>query len=179
MFKFSFKDLHKMNSTALLLDINSYRLIDWFNIFGSLTAFMLSFLKIREYYQDQIKLKIDIKSAYFTTAPLSDYGGVGGTKVDFLIDIRNKGKQPTTISRIDFYSDDSRFTNLKLNNLTTRHSSFEPIRVEANDRIEQDIFIKKELIYLENCKDLNCTLKFETSHKTITKRLTVPKKNDL
>lgn len=46
---------------------------------------------------------------------------------------------------------------------------FEPIRVEANDRIEKKLFARK-MIYLENCDELNGTLKFETSHKAIIKQ---------
>lgn len=161
------------NYTALLLEVHSYRLTDWFTVTGSVMAFILGILKIVEYKQDQINLIINIKNACFTTEPENAVYDSGGTRADFLINIRNKGRQPTTISRIDLFSD-----NPDYNNLRAIYSiyEFKPIRIEGNDSIELELFTRK-MIYLEDLSELKCILKFETSHREITKKIKVTRKN--
>lgn len=161
------------NYTALLLEVSSYRLTDWFTVSGSAMAFILGILKIIEYKQDQIDLIINIKDAYFTTEPVNAVYDSGGTRADFLINIRNKGRQPTTISRIDLFSDNPNYNDLRV---IYSIYEFKPIRIEGNDSIELKLFTKK-MIYLEDSNELKCTLKFETSHKKIAKETKVNRKN--
>lgn len=51
-----------LNSTELLLKIHSYTVIDWFKAIGTLLTLLITvvlfILKIREYIQDRIRLRI-------------------------------------------------------------------------------------------------------------------------
>lgn len=132
-------------------------------------------LQIKEYWNNQIRLDIDIKNADFITNPGNSYGYQDYTNVTFVVDIKNRGKQPTTISAINFFSEVPSFTDLKASD-NRKHMPFEPIRLEANDRIKKDIFVY-ENIYLKDRNSFSCTLEFETSHKTITKKITASKED--
>lgn len=145
-----------------------------FTISGSILAFILG---IDKYINDQVRLRIDIKDAYFVTRPPNSLRPQS-TMLDIVVDIRNEGRQPTTISGVDLSSNITDLNNVSLSNTINHYSSgisrssFEPIRVDADYRIEKDLFVV-EGIYLESCNEFDCTLNFKTAHKTITKRLTV------
>lgn len=175
-----------MDSTAFmnftfLSEIYSYSIIDWFKLLGAIIAYLLLILRLKDYYQDRIMLEIDIKSAKFSTALLTAYH-TGGTRIEFLVDIRNKGKQPTSISKVSFFSDNLDFNDLELCNASSFSQFggpspyFKPIRVNTNDRIHR-AFVLSKGNWLEGWNELNCTIKFETSHKTITKKITVTKED--
>lgn len=169
-----------MNSTALFLDHQS-SLTYWFTIFGSFFAFILTILKIDEIIKNRIMLKIDVKEAYFVSKPSNLCGEPDRTRLDIVLDIRNEGRQPTTISGIDFYSNITNFSDFMLYNEISssasgkiRMPSFEPIEVKANYRIEKKIFTEK-MIYLENLNEFDCTLNIKTAHKTIVQKVNVLK----
>ncbi|WP_135612932.1 hypothetical protein [Methanococcoides sp. AM1] len=166
--------------------LTSIALGDLFNLFGSSIAFILLALKIIEYRRDKIKLDIDLNLLSFSTIYPNEesraYGSVEDTYVSIIADIKNTGRQPTTVSKIVLFSDNENFSDLKMFNELENKSQFSalsytfiPIRVEANDRIEMKIFTSKN-IYLENFESMNCTIEFTTSHKVITKRLKVTEK---
>lgn len=172
-----------INSTALYLGIQSFTIFEWFTLIGSMTAYILSLLKLKDYYQDRIRLEVDIKSAKFSTEPLTAHHS-GGTKIEFIVDIRNKGKQPTTISKVKFYSDNPDFSDFDLHNFKGTPSRYEgvstyfkPIRVDANDRTNQ-VFVLSKGNSFEGLNELNCTVKFETSHNEIVRNIKVNKVND-
>jgi len=171
------------NDTALYLNIRSFTIFEWFTLFGSMTAYILFLLKLKDYYQDRIRLKIDIISAQFSSEPLdSDHNG--GTKIEILADIKNKGKQPTTISKVNFFSDNPDFSDFDLHNYNNYSRSdgpssyFKPIRVNANDRTNQ-VFVLKKGNSFEGWDELNCTIIFETSHNTIVRNVRANRVNDI
>jgi|BarGraIncu00222A_1022003.scaffolds.fasta_scaffold04433_1 hypothetical protein len=172
-----------LNYTALYLSIQSFTIFEWFTLFGSLTAYILFLLKLKDYYQDRIRLEVDIESAKFSTAPLDGYHN-GGTKIEFLVDIRNEGKQPTTISKVNFLSDNPDFSDFDLHNSKAYSpgegpsSYFKPIRVDANDRTNQVFTLMKGNSF-EGWDELNCTVNFETSHNTIVRNVKVNRVNNL
>lgn len=171
------------NDTVLYLSSQSFTIFEWFTLIGSITAYILFLLKLKDYYQDRIRLEVDIKSAKFSTAPL-DAHHAGGTKIEFIVDIKNKGKQPTTISKVKFYSDNPDFNDFDLHNSKGYSpgegpsSYFKPIRLNANDRTNQ-IFVLMKGNSFEGWNELNCTVKFETSHNTIVRKVKVNRVDDL
>ncbi len=161
----------------MVLDqLSSYNLLDWFELIGALIAFILFILKIIEYNYDKIRLSIDVK--------VKEFNNYKGSNMDepyseliLLADIKNTGRQPTTISKVELKSDNDKFTDIELHNNKGRgehgfwYSGFEPIRINPNDRIESKLFCTTG--YLEDFKGLNLRLIFKTSHKDIIRELKI------
>lgn len=76
---------------------------DWFTVSGSIMAFILFILKIEENRKDRIKLKIDIKSAFFNTSLVNALYDNVGTKIELLVDIRNEENNPQLFQELIFF----------------------------------------------------------------------------
>jgi len=169
-----------MGTNLIIQQVSQYTLLDWFELFGALLAFILVLLRIKKYWKDRINLSIELSQSSF----YSNEGNMSQdeTKIGIIADIRNKGKQPTTISKVVFKSDNKDFTGLKMNNYLKRGSLvnrrvFNPIRIEPNDRREVSLNVGKD-IYLEDFKSMNAELTFKTSHKNILKTIKITKNED-
>lgn len=147
---------------------------------GSTVAIILGFLQIYTYTQDRIKLGIDLNLSSLTLYPPRqiEYGSIeerGCTKISIDTDIKNKGRQPVTISKVELISANNEYKLKLFNGMNDyfagyRSSSIESIRIDSNDR-KNITFFNDEMPYIEDFKSLDWFVLFYTSHKKIEKKL--------
>lgn len=169
------------NSSSLIGIFNNFSLISLYYFIGSTLAIILACLQIYAYTQDRINIDIDLTSNQIVSCPPNktqagyeeEYGYVD-IKID--ADIRNKGRQPVTISKVELRDINN---NYKFELYTKRepfiggiyHSIFESIRLESNDRVNKNYF--NRIGYMENFDSLDWVVLFYTSNKTIKKKLII------
>jgi hypothetical protein len=166
------------NSSILTGIFENISISSLYYSFGSTVALILGFMQIYTFTQDRIKLGIDLNVISITVYPPRqiEYGSIeerGCTKISIDADIKNEGRQPVTIAKIELVASNNEY-NLKLFNgnntyfAGSYHSSFDPIRIDSNDRRIINIF-NSEMPYIENIKSIEWAVLFYTSHKIIKK----------
>jgi len=160
------------------VDIPPETLAGWFEFIGAIVAFVLGGLKLYEFWRDRVRLSIDVELDEF-----ENYQGTGMdepySRLSVIADITNKGRVATTISKVLFQSENTKFTDIELYNRFHNTGafiarSFEPTRIEGNDRIEIKISTISD--YLENFEGLSGKLIFKTPHKDIIREIEIAKK---
>lgn len=169
------------NNSSLIGIFTNFSLTSLYYFIGSTLAIILACLQIYAYTQDRINVDIDLSSNQIVSYPPNEtqagydeeYGYVN-IKID--ADIRNKGRQPVTISKVELrdITNNYKFELYTKNEPFiggTYHSIFESIRLESNDRVNKKFF--NCIDYMENFVSLDWVVLFYTSSKTIKKKLII------
>ena len=154
---------------------NSY-FKDWFQTTGSIVAFLTLILALFEFKKKRVKLKIELNQKEFKSYIKEDYESISITEIRINAELKNKGLEPTTINGVEFISDYKELN--KINMSTSKNHwqagismSFEPLRLEANDRITWELIVFKNIILPPKIDKLGATLIFKTTHKDIKKKI--------
>lgn len=169
------------NNSSLIGIFTNFSLTSLYYFIGSTLAIILACLQIYAYAQDRINIDIDLTSNQIVSYPpnkrqvgYDEEHGYVDIKIN--ADIRNKGRQPVTISKVELSDTNNDYKiELYTKNEPFRggayRSIFESIRLESNDRINKVFFDR--IGYIENFNSLEWVVLFYTSNKTIKKKLTI------
>jgi len=162
---------------SAIVQIQNSPIFGWIQLAGILVAFILGIMKVIDLSNNRLKLAMKVLSKKFNNRQGNGYE-TPSLDLEILIDINNKGKQKTSISKIIFESDNPKFNNIELN-------SFEmggvprlfPIKIDGHDRREIKFYGHKK-DYIDNFDGMNGKLIFKTSHKDFIVNIKIPKNNE-
>lgn len=160
-----------------LLDfIQKMTFSDWFQTVGAFVAFTLGLLRLIEFRKKRVNLQIQLTKDKFISHQTHGYDTFNVTEIKIKAELINKGLKPTTINGVEFFSEYEDLSNLEMS--TTKHHNkcgitltFEPIRLEANDRKTMNLIIFKNILLPGEIIKLDSKLKFKTPHKDITQKI--------
>ncbi|MBN1763203.1 MAG: hypothetical protein JW878_09060 [Methanomicrobia archaeon] len=166
----------------IIQTISGMSLSDWFHTLGSLIAFALLFLRLIEFRKKRVDLKINLEQDLFTSHQVQDFDTYNETEIRIKVELTNKGLEPTTLNGADFYSDYEELNNLSMSDEKIMHPyglefEFNPIRIEGNDRKTVTLTVFKNTLLPEDKKQINAKVILKTTHKDISKKITL-KRND-
>lgn len=100
------------------------------------------------------------------------------TKIEFELDIKNSGLEPTTISKIEFKSEVDELEECEMKNRrwaenNMHHSEFNPIRVEKNDRKNVSIHTYQNTFIGDDLDNIEGELTFKTTHENVNKEIEI------
>ena|GEM_PF-2195427 len=174
------------NKTLIKPSITSnVDLNDLFQSFGAIIALVLGILKILEFRKNKVSLKINLSQVEFSSMQMntpSDYNSE--TIIKIKVDLKNIGLEPTTLTGVDFHSDNKSLNSIKMSNNVSYTQDrimitkdFISIRIDSNDRKNIDLSILKYIYLPENITEINTKLIFKTTHKDISKKIKLIRKN--
>jgi len=124
--------------------------------------------------RNKVNLEIDVKQKRFDSESLGDYDErTEKTKIGIEADIRNKGLEPTSISKVMMYIDYGKTKGEMFNDLTW--NKFKKIRIEANDRKSEELNIVYPIFIPKEIKEVNAEIIFHTTYKNIIKKIKLTK----
>jgi hypothetical protein len=91
--------------------------------------------------------------------------------------------EPTTLNGVDFYSDYEELNNLPMSTRQIHHPyglefEFNPVRIEIYDRKTIPLTVFKNILLPEDKKQINAKLILKTTHKDISKRITLERTDE-
>jgi hypothetical protein len=170
---------------------NSFTLIDFYSLFGSTVAIILAFVQLKAHHQDRPIIDIHIKGVHIDqfhidiNAPDYDLSikKRGHTNVTLTANVMNKGRQPVTISKIQFFASgtyfqyiDMHYSKIFLNEDLTH--DIDNIRLESNDSQNIKIFAN-ECDYFTDFACTDCYALFYIGNQKIKKRIFIDPFKDI
>ena len=134
-------------------------------------ALVLGFFKIKEFRKKKVSLKINLSQVEFSSMQNDHSSGIWPeTSIQIGVYLKNSGLEPTTLTGVDFSSDNKSLKFKKMSRVY-HENDFAPIRIEANDSMDICLSILEYIYLPENITEINTKLVFKTTHKDISKKI--------
>ena len=140
---------------------------NWFQLTGSILAFVLTIFAIIDFRKKRVKLVINLEQDEIKSFHNEDTD-TDETIIQIKLDIMNKGLEPTTITGATFYSNYEELNKVPVDDICNMNPGnmiyrFDYIRMDANDRIEQKLWVRKSILLPEKITKINGKIIFRTS----------------
>lgn len=150
-------------------------LFETLTIIGLCLSLILGIFNLWKLKRNRVNLNVELKQIKFDSESTSDYDQkIEETIISLEADIKNKGLEPTSISKVTMELDYKKIKGEMFTQWNPRE--FFNIRLEPNDRKSQMLHIKYPLFIPKEIKEVNATVKIYTTYKDIVKEIKLIKR---